>query len=71
MSLATFARRVRERANWRRPRLVAKSDPEEATKLAALHQAIAALPKGPVIPGEDETHANLLPWVRSTWIVKG
>ncbi len=46
MSLATFARRVRERANWRRPRLVAKSDPEEATKLAALHQAIAALPRG-------------------------
>jgi hypothetical protein len=20
---------------------------------------------------EDETHINLLPWVRSTWIVKG
>jgi hypothetical protein len=40
-------------------------------KLAALHQAIAALPEGAVILGEDETHANLLPWVRSTWIVKG
>ena len=30
MSLATLARRVREQVSWRRPRLVAKGDPEEA-----------------------------------------
>jgi transposase len=71
MSLATLARRVREQANWRRPRLVAKGDPEEAAKLAALHQEIVALPEGAVILAEDETHVNLLPWVRSTWITKG
>jgi transposase len=71
MSLATLARRVREQANWRRPRLVAKGDPEEAAVLAALQQEIAALPEGAVILAEDESHVNLLPWLRSTWIVKG
>ncbi len=71
MSLATLARRVREQASWRRPRLVAKGDPEEAARLAALHQEIAALPEGAVILAEDEAHVNLLPWLRSTWIVKG
>jgi transposase len=71
MSLATLARRAREQANWRRPRLVAKGDPEEAAVLAALHQEIAALPEGAVILAEDESHVNLLPWLRSTWIVKG
>jgi transposase len=71
MSLATLARRVREQASWRRPRLVAKGDPDEAATLAALHQEIAALPEGAVILAEDESHVNLLPWLRSTWIVKG
>ncbi len=71
MSLATLARRVREQASWRRPRLVAKGDPEEAAVLAALHKEIAALPDGAVILAEDEAHVNLLPWLRSTWIVKG
>ncbi len=71
MSLATLARRVREQASWRRPRLVAKGDPEEAAGVAALHQEIAALPEDAVILTEDESHINLLPWLRSTWIVKG
>jgi transposase len=71
MSLATLARRVREQASWRRPRLVAKGDPNEAAVLAALHHEIAALPEGAVILAEDESHINLLPWLRSTWIVKG
>jgi transposase len=71
MSLATLARRVREQASWRRPRLVAKGDPEEAAVLAALHREIAALPEGAVILAEDEAHVNLLPWLRSCWIVKG
>jgi len=71
MSLATLARRVREQASWRRPRLVAKGDPEEAAVLAALHREIVALPEDAVILAEDESHINLLPWLRSTWIVKG
>jgi transposase len=71
MSLATLARRVREQASWRRPRLVAKGDPEEAAVLAGLHREIAALPEGAVILAEDEAHVNLLPWLRSTWIVLG
>src|SRR5215831_12684717 len=71
MSLATLARRMREQASWRRPRLVAKGDPEEAAVLAALHQEIAALREGAVILAEDEAHMHLLPWLLSTWIVKG
>ena len=71
MSLATLGRRVREQASWRRPRLVAKGDPEEAAVLAALHQEIAALPEGAVLLAEDESHVHLLPWLRSTWIVRG
>jgi transposase len=71
MSLATLARRVREQASWRRPRLVAKGDPDEAAVLAALHQEIEALPEGAVLLAEDESHVNLLPRLRSTWIVRG
>jgi hypothetical protein len=29
------------------------------------------LPPGAVVLAEDETHINLLPWVRATWIAKG
>jgi hypothetical protein len=71
MSLATLARRVREQASRRRPRLVADGDPNRAAVLAALRQEIAALPEGAVILADDESHVNLLPWLRSTWIVKG
>jgi transposase len=71
MSLRTLHRRVREVACWRRPRLVAKGDPDREQVLAALHQAISELPTGAVVLAEDETHINLLPWVRSTWIPHG
>jgi transposase len=71
MSLRTLHRRVREVARWRRPRLVAKGDPDRDQILAALHQAIGELPEGSVVLAEDETHLNLLPWVRATWIAKG
>jgi transposase len=71
ISLHTLHRRVREVAAWRRPRLVAKGDPDRDQVLAALHQAIATLPRGAVVLAEDETHINLLPWVRSTWIANG
>ena len=71
ISQRTLHRRVREVACWRRPRLVAKGDPDAESTLAALRQAIAELPQGAVVLAEDETHINLLPWVRATWITRG
>jgi hypothetical protein len=71
MSLGTLRRRVREVACWRRPRLVASGDPDRDQVLAALRQQLAELPHGAVLLAEDETHINLLPWVRSTWIAHG
>jgi hypothetical protein len=62
---------VREVAAWRRPRLVAKGDPDRDQVLAGLRHTIAELPDGAVVLAEDETHINLLPWVRSTWIAHG
>ena len=71
MSLRTLHRRVREVAAWRRPRLVAKGDPDRDQVLADLHQQLRDLPEGAVVLAEDETHINLLPWVRATWIARG
>jgi DDE superfamily endonuclease len=71
ISSRTLRRRVREVAGWRRPRLVAKGDPDRDQILADLRQTIAVLPEGAVVLAEDETHINLLPWVRATWIVRG
>jgi transposase len=71
MSLRTLHRRVCEVACWRRPRLVAKGDPDRGQVLAELHQQLRKLPEGAVVLAEDETHINLLPWVRATWIAKG
>jgi DDE superfamily endonuclease len=71
MSLRTLHRRVAAVAAWRRPRLVAKGDPDRDQILADLHQHISDLPRGAVLLAEDETHINLLPWVRATWILRG
>jgi len=71
MSQRTLHRRVREVAAWRRPRLVAKGDPDRDQVLATLRHTIGELPEGAVVLAEDETHVNLLPWVRSTWIARG
>jgi len=71
ISQRTLHRRVREVACWRRTRLVAKGDPDRDQVLAALRQTIATLLPGTVVLAEDETHPNLLPWVRSTWIANG
>jgi hypothetical protein len=67
----TLRRRVREVAAWRRPRLVAKGDPDRDQALAAPHQQPETLPDGAVVLAGDETHPNLLPWVRATWIAGG
>jgi transposase len=71
MSLYTVHRRVREQARWRRPRLVAKGDPEAEQITAGIRAAISELPAGSVVLAEDESHVMLLPWVRSTWIGRG
>jgi transposase len=71
ISQRTLRRRVRQVACWRRPRLVAKGDPDRDQTLADLHQQLGELPKGAVVLAEDETHLNLLPWVRATWIPHG
>jgi transposase len=71
ISLRTLHRRVGEVACWRRPRLVAKGDPDRDQILADLHCHIRELPEGAVVLAEDETHINLLPWVRATWIARG
>jgi transposase len=71
MSLRTLHRRVGEVAAWRRPRLVARGDPDRDQILDALHQQLRDLPTGAVVLAEDETHINLLPWVRATWILRG
>jgi transposase len=71
ISQRTLRRRVCEVASWRRPRLVAKGDPDRDQVLAGLRRTIANLPNGAVVLAEDETHVNLLPWIRSTWIADG
>ena len=71
ISQRTLHRRVREVARWRRPRLVARGDPDRDQVLATLRHTIAELPKGTVVLAEDETHLHLLPWVRATWILTG
>jgi transposase len=71
ISMPTLHRRVGEVACWRRPRLVAKGDPDRDQVLADLKQQLRDLPDGAVVLAEDETHVNLLPWVRATWIARG
>jgi hypothetical protein len=46
LSQRTLRRRVRQVACWRRPRLVAKGDPDREQVLADLRHAIAGLPRG-------------------------
>jgi len=62
---------LREQARWRRPRLVAKEDPNAEQVCAGIRATIEDLPPGSVVLAEDETHVNLLPWVRATWIPRG
>jgi hypothetical protein len=38
--------------------------PDRDQVLAELHQHLGTLPEGAVVLAEDETHINLLPWVR-------
>lgn len=56
ISLRTLHRRVRQVASWRRPRLVAKGNPDRDQVLAKLPQQIRNLPDGAAVLGEDDTH---------------
>jgi transposase len=71
ISQRTLRRRVRQVAAWRQPWLVAKGDPDRDQVLAGLHEQLTELPDGAVVLAEDETHVNLLPWLRATWIPNG
>jgi transposase len=71
ISLRTMYRRIREQASWRRPRLVAKSDPDHDQIVARVREQVAALPARSVVLAEDETHLDLLARVRACWIPHG
>ena len=71
ISLSTLRRRIREQARWSRPRLIAKSDPHRDQICADIRQRIAALPTGSAVLAEDETHLDLLPRIRATWMPTG
>jgi transposase len=71
VSLRTVWRRTRQVAAWRRPRLVAKSDPRRASILSGIRRRLARLPAGSVVIAEDEVHLDLLPHVRASWIRTG
>jgi transposase len=71
LSLATLRRRVGEVAAWRRPRLVAKGDPDAQTVTAGIRATVADLPEGSVVLAADEAHVSLLAWIRATWVLRG
>jgi hypothetical protein len=55
LSRHTLHRRVREGAAWRRPRLVARGDPDRDQVLGDLQQQVRDLPEGAVVLAGDET----------------
>lgn len=71
ISLRTCYRRIREHARWRRPRLIAKGDPDREVIRQRIRATIAALPTGSVVPAADETHLDLLARIRACWALAG
>jgi transposase len=71
VSLRTLWRRTHTVAGWRRPRLVARGDPDRPAVLARIRRRLAHLPAGAIVLAEDEAHLDLLPHVRATWIRHG
>ncbi len=68
ISLRTCYRRIREQGVWRRPRLIAKGDPDHDTICADIREQIAALPTGSVVLAEDETHLDLIARIQACWM---
>jgi hypothetical protein len=71
ISLRTLHRRSARSPAGGGPAWSPRATPDRDQILADLHHAIAKLPDGAVLLAEDETHINLLPWVRATWIPLG
>jgi hypothetical protein len=67
----TLYRRVRLVAVWRRPELTACGDPDHDHVVAGIVARLIDLPRRAVVLAEDETHLNLLPHVRASWIPRG
>ena len=70
LSRRTLYRRLRLVAIWRRPKLVARGDPERWRVVADIAARLRALPRGALVWATDETHVNLLPHVRATWTLR-
>ena len=58
-------------AIWRRPRLIARGDPDHDHVVAQIVARLIELPRRAVVLAEDETHLNLLPHVRASWTPRG
>ena len=71
VSLRTLYRRVRRVAVWRRPKLIARGDPDHDHVVAGIVARLIELPRRAVVLAEDETHLNLLPNVRASWTPRG
>ena len=67
VSMRTLYRRVRQVAIWRRPKLIARGDPDHDHVVAGIVARLIELPRQAVVCAEDETHLNLLPHVRASW----
>ena len=70
VSVRTLYRRVRLVAIWRRPKLIARSDPDHDHAVAGIVARLLDLPRQAVVLAEDETHLNLLPHVRASWTLR-
>ncbi|HEY2442744.1 MAG TPA: IS630 family transposase [Streptosporangiaceae bacterium] len=71
VSMRTLYRRVRQVAVWRRPKLIARGDPDHDHVVAGIIARLLELPRRAVVLAEDETHLNLLPHVRASWTRRG
>ena len=69
--MPTLYRRVRLVAIWRRPKLTAPSDPDHDDVLAGIVVRLPELSRRAVVLAGDETHLNLLPYVRASWTLRG
>jgi transposase len=70
VSARTLYRRVRLVAIWRRPKLIARGDPDHDHVVAGIMARLLELPRRAVVLAEDETHLNLLPHVRASWTLR-
>jgi transposase len=70
LSPRTLYRRLRVVAIWRRPKLVARGDPDRWRAVAAITARLRELPRGALVWATDETHVHLLPHVRATWTLR-